>query len=120
MSFFFSSRRRHTRCSRDWSSDVCSSDLPAQVAPVTIRAYRPSSPQRTLGMNESADAVAGFELNRARLFGLAYRMLGSRAEAEDVVPSTCTPRTRAHASFNRLAISFRVPAGTYQPQPVHA
>src|SRR2546429_1199345 len=24
---FFSSRRRHTRCSRDWSSDVCSSDL---------------------------------------------------------------------------------------------
>src|SRR4030042_4663039 len=26
-SVFFSSRRRHTRCSRDWSSDVCSSDL---------------------------------------------------------------------------------------------
>src|SRR5690606_39995746 len=25
---FFSSRRRHTRFSRDWSSDVCSSDLP--------------------------------------------------------------------------------------------
>src|SRR4030043_1417193 len=25
--YFFSSRRRHTRCSRDWSSDVCSSDL---------------------------------------------------------------------------------------------
>src|SRR5690606_41202450 len=27
--FFFSSRRRHTRFSRDWSSDVCSSDLGA-------------------------------------------------------------------------------------------
>src|SRR5207245_4728645 len=27
--FFFSSRRRHTRCYRDWSSDVCSSDLVA-------------------------------------------------------------------------------------------
>src|SRR5699024_11261393 len=26
--FFFSSRRRHTRSKRDWSSDVCSSDLP--------------------------------------------------------------------------------------------
>src|SRR3989442_4148092 len=25
--FFFTSRRRHTRCGRDWSSDVCSSDL---------------------------------------------------------------------------------------------
>src|SRR3712207_9312495 len=30
--FFFSSRRRHTRYWRDWSSDVCSSDLLAPVA----------------------------------------------------------------------------------------
>src|SRR5690554_7087250 len=29
--FFFSSRRRHTRCGRDWSSDVCSSDLEKKV-----------------------------------------------------------------------------------------
>src|SRR5690606_40781126 len=29
--FFFSSRRRHTRFSRDWSSDVCSSDLAEAV-----------------------------------------------------------------------------------------
>src|SRR6266436_1486157 len=35
--FFFSSRRRHTRCSRDWSSDVCSSDL---VTPLTPRPAR--------------------------------------------------------------------------------
>src|SRR2546429_1478030 len=34
--FFFSSRRRHTRCSRDWSSDVCSSDL-------RLRAARPQA-----------------------------------------------------------------------------
>src|SRR2546429_1559033 len=32
LSFFFSSRRRHTRCSRDWSSDVCSSDLSGPCA----------------------------------------------------------------------------------------
>src|SRR5947209_12413005 len=31
-SFFFSSRRRHTRYWRDWSSDVCSSDLSGMVA----------------------------------------------------------------------------------------
>src|SRR5262245_5776670 len=31
--FFFSSRRRHTRCLSDWSSDVCSSDL---TDPLTI------------------------------------------------------------------------------------
>src|SRR5690554_7114523 len=30
--FFFSSRRRHTRCGRDWGSDVCSSDLHHQPA----------------------------------------------------------------------------------------
>src|SRR5690554_5135674 len=29
--FFFSSRRRHTRCGRDWSSDVCSSDLKRNI-----------------------------------------------------------------------------------------
>src|SRR5206468_8304907 len=29
--FFFSSRRRHTRSDRDWSSDVCSSDLSMRV-----------------------------------------------------------------------------------------
>src|SRR5699024_12028231 len=32
--FFFSSRRRHTRSKRDWSSDVCSSDL-AKMARLT-------------------------------------------------------------------------------------
>src|SRR3989449_5569936 len=37
--FFFSSRRRHTRCSRDWSSDVCSSDLfPQDLDPAVRRA----------------------------------------------------------------------------------
>src|SRR5207245_6727648 len=40
---FFSSRRRHTRCYRDWSSDVCSSDLDARGTqapgiPITLTA----------------------------------------------------------------------------------
>src|SRR2546421_7672259 len=35
--FFFSSRRRHTRSDRDWSSDVCSSDLNATFGGVTLR-----------------------------------------------------------------------------------
>src|SRR5690606_39805667 len=46
--FFFSSRRRHTRFSRDWSSDVCSSDLtmpleglrPVKYAEACVRAMR--------------------------------------------------------------------------------
>src|SRR5256884_468392 len=58
MFFFFSSRRRHTRCSRDWSSDVCSSDLSRSpvggdrvicaVATKHSDAVRPSLGQRQL------------------------------------------------------------------------
>src|SRR5699024_7309840 len=37
--FLFSSRRRHTRSKRDWSSDVCSSDLklPTYARPVPVQ-----------------------------------------------------------------------------------
>src|SRR5690606_30375369 len=42
--FFFSSSRRHTRFSRDWSSDVCSSDLSG--VPITVRVLRPRPPNR--------------------------------------------------------------------------
>src|SRR6266446_4326364 len=49
-SFFFSSRRRHTRLQGDWSSDVCSSDLLLVVAvaatftlPVAILVFVPHS-----------------------------------------------------------------------------
>src|SRR3712207_8722308 len=37
--FFFSSRRRHTRYWRDWSSDVCSSDLDVRKRRAAIVAY---------------------------------------------------------------------------------
>src|SRR6266704_2318055 len=39
--FFFSSRRRHTRSKRDWSSDVCSSDLdtPGDASKLHFPAY---------------------------------------------------------------------------------
>src|SRR5262245_63688055 len=37
--FFFSSRRRHTRCLSDWSSDVCSSDLPTTCSSASKLAY---------------------------------------------------------------------------------
>src|SRR5258707_9633996 len=55
--FFFSSRRRHTRYWRDWSSDVCSSDLrastpcswrrvPATARPVARRRRSVEGPSR--------------------------------------------------------------------------
>src|SRR5256885_11549722 len=45
--FFFSSRRRHTRLQGDWSSDVCSSDLPKTATAnksTKSRSGQPSSP----------------------------------------------------------------------------
>src|SRR6266498_289934 len=42
--FFFSSRRRHTRCGRDWSSDVCSSDLFARAVELRRGRRSPSGP----------------------------------------------------------------------------
>src|SRR5690606_39893780 len=50
--FFFSSRRRHTRFSRDWSSDVCSSDLIAVVDGEV--------PGRIVGLDHIAEGGKGF------------------------------------------------------------
>src|SRR5690606_40269231 len=67
--FFFSSRRRHTRFSRDWSSDVCSSDLgaltPRQGA-VSVREFGRRHPGKVVlllgseghGLSEEALAVS--------------------------------------------------------------
>src|SRR5712675_2718865 len=49
--FFFSSRRPHTCCSRDWSSDVCSSDLaPGGRHPGVVAVFLPHRLRPTLGM----------------------------------------------------------------------
>src|SRR5207245_4896817 len=53
--FFFSSRRRHTICYRDWSSDVCSSDLPH--AQRVVRLIELDQPHDTLSVRV-ADRVA--------------------------------------------------------------
>src|SRR6266513_1777212 len=47
---FLSSRSRHTSSKRDWSSDVCSSDLPAAAAGihVALRARQPAPPPARL------------------------------------------------------------------------
>src|SRR5690606_40720374 len=43
--FFFSSRRRHTRFSRDWSSDVCSSDLDPLGGGIVADTHLPLQPR---------------------------------------------------------------------------
>src|SRR5690606_38300678 len=58
--FFFSSRRRHTRFSRDWSSDVCSSDL---------FIYYLNNPE--LDINQRFDA---FDENYSQQYNLSYKL----------------------------------------------
>src|SRR3712207_1087084 len=55
MCFFFSSRRRHTRYWRDWSSDVCSSDLVRGPDGRTLHESWGGAPEAYLG-----STVAGF------------------------------------------------------------
>src|SRR5690606_40548037 len=58
--FFFSSRRRHTRFSRDWSSDVCSSDLAAPRAGTMVGGRAgPPDPAAERGGAPRAPSVRG-------------------------------------------------------------
>src|SRR5699024_7276076 len=52
LSSFFSSRRRHTRSKRDWSSDVCSSDLRVvrEICAEGVEVHCPTDPQRPTGL----------------------------------------------------------------------
>src|SRR5699024_2789515 len=66
LSFFFSSRRRHTSSKRDWSSDVCSSDL-RPLRTITSAILSRSSSWSLIDC--SFDCLN----SRARPFGLAFR-----------------------------------------------
>src|SRR5256884_1052794 len=80
--FFFSSRRRHTRCSRDWSSDVCSSDLHAapsgtgasRVCPSFARARAETNAGRAL----VSRTVAAHGDDRSQLHGRRSRRSAAR------------------------------------------
>src|SRR5204863_6790380 len=60
--FFFSSRRRHTRSLRDWSSDVCSSDL----APRSL-SHASSIDRRSSGARGSAERHERLRIRRRQI-----------------------------------------------------
>src|SRR3712207_9155688 len=87
--FFFSSRRRHTRYWRDWSSDVCSSDL-SQAAGLFA-----AIEAATTGERGSADALAAAAKTakapafdgdrlRAEVLALADRKSGVEGKSVDL------------------------------------
>src|SRR5437899_4175437 len=84
--FFFSSRRRHTRCLSDWSSDVCSSDLslyePCGLTQMRAQRYGTIPVARRVGglLDSIADGETGFLFNAyepAALEQAVQRALGS-------------------------------------------
>src|SRR5690606_40362165 len=93
--FFFSSRRRHTRFSRDWSSDVCSSDLDEDdnFDGITWRAgfaYSPHSDlslQATYGRrqdDESLDASISYRISPKTSLQASYNEIGRASCRERV------------------------------------
>src|SRR5699024_11553196 len=79
--FFFSSRRRHTRSKRDWSSDVCSSDLFLYAGLMIDRDGAP----RTVEFNcRLGDPEAQVTLMRLKSDLFELLMLASRSEERRV------------------------------------
>src|SRR5690606_41093262 len=85
---FFSSRRRHTRFSRDWSSDVCSSDLSAPLA--TLPAQSAAWDERMLhAWNRTGVSWAGRPPSIDALFA------GQAARTPDAIAVECDGASRS-------------------------
>src|SRR5699024_11997466 len=65
--FFFSSRRRHTRSKRDWSSDVCSSDLIPAFCDIVVMVEGNAS--MYLGSPRMAEKVIGEKVSLEEMGG---------------------------------------------------
>src|SRR5437660_5235803 len=74
--FFFSSRRRHTRWPRDWSSDECSSDLKSWIRG-EVMDFGGTLPSRSIGimrLAENLEVIYGAQELRGKI--LSRRHLG--------------------------------------------
>src|SRR5262245_65659220 len=83
MLFFFSSRRRHTRCLSDWSSDVCSSDLPALQAGKTNLQEALQSGARSATAGLRGRRLRGFLVSAEVALALVL-LIGARSEERRV------------------------------------
>src|SRR5439155_19031968 len=63
--FFFSSRRRHTRWPRDWSSDVCSSDLAGILRRVSNEALSTIFQVRSASKTLASSVITGMRTRSA-------------------------------------------------------
>src|SRR2546429_2066649 len=92
--FFFSSRRRHTRCSRDWSSDVCSSDLGLNVS--YIVGAGDEMPQSLVNLGINVHFLTAEDLAAGNLSKFDAIVLGVRTYAVREDLKTYNEIGRAH------------------------
>src|SRR5438876_10179089 len=82
MIFFFSSRRRHTRWTGDWSSDVCSSDLRAFFKVAERYDPRTNRWQQLPDMKKARGGIAAAAVNgRIVVFGSEERRVGKECSS---------------------------------------
>src|SRR5699024_1219508 len=103
--FFFSSRRRHTRSKRDWSSDVCSSDLPSAVSPSTVRFREDSG-----GNNGAFDERYWAKRHWGTQWGPGDRRAGADS-ISGAGGAGCGGRTGGDSSAPHAAHGAALPAG---------
>src|SRR5690625_7047173 len=65
--FFFSSRRRHTRWPRDWSSDVCSSDLDHRILHTSYRSLESCQLRIDVGVQPLREIAQSMTSIRGRI-----------------------------------------------------
>src|SRR5689334_24225927 len=96
--FFFSSRRRHTRWNCDWSSDVCSSDLPL-LADLDVRA---GGQAHVEGEAREAVLLVGGNAAAVAIALLAGHAVGGLRSEERRVGKECRSRwSRYHYKKNK-------------------
>src|SRR5256886_12559781 len=99
--FFFSSRRRHTRFDCDWSSDVCSSDLPMVLAVGAVHQHLLRKGRRTR-ISLVAEAGDAWDVHHfAALIGFG---------AEAVHPWLALESVRRHVEHENAPAKFRTAA----------
>src|SRR2546421_1809239 len=99
--FFFSSRRRHTRSDRDWSSDVCSSDLVAlaRIGGFTRAAHVQDEPrigQIICDVNHALQFIHGLDAPDALHFANGKRR-SALAHGAQIPAGRCVERSQLQA-----------------------
>src|SRR5271170_2688189 len=92
--FFFSSRRRHTRSTRDWSSDVCSSDLTGRTAGPDRPPYAPARAGRMVAGSMAMPSTTLISESPA-------------APAATQAPATATMSVTSGDSYANAGMSYR-------------